>query len=313
MNPENVKMAAIIGAGVMGQSISIVFASAEIDVTLVDVNEKVLSHAIKLIESSLNTLAHFGKISKAEIPSKLSRVHPSTDLREIVEDVDFVIEAVPEVPSIKKKVFSTLDELCGADTVLASNTSGLNIFNMVEVNHPERLVITHWFSPAHIIPLVEVVPGVETSLEVVTFTAKLLERLGKKPMVLKKFVPSFIVNRIQSAINRAVLEILENGWATPEDIDMAIKNTLGIRLPIVGVAQAMDFTGLDLIFDIMRHSGLQSSFIEEKVKQGCLGAKTSKGIYDYGNRSQADILKKRDRFYFKMLDHLEKINAFEPV
>ena len=91
MNPENVKMAAIIGAGVMGQSISIVFASAEIDVTLVDVNEKVLSHAIKLIESSLNTLAHFGKISKAEIPSKLSRVHPSTDLREIVEDVDFVV------------------------------------------------------------------------------------------------------------------------------------------------------------------------------------------------------------------------------
>ena len=107
MNPQNVKTVAIIGAGVMGQSISIAFAHAEIDVTLVDVDEKVLSHAIKLIESGLNTLAHFGKIFKDEIPSKLSHINPSTDLREIVEDVDFVIEAVPEVPSIKKKVFST--------------------------------------------------------------------------------------------------------------------------------------------------------------------------------------------------------------
>jgi 3-hydroxybutyryl-CoA dehydrogenase len=313
MDPENVKTIAVIGAGVMGQSISIVFASAEIDVTLVDVDVKVINHAMNLIESGLNTLAHFGKISKDEIPSKLSRINFSTDLREIAEDVDFVIEAVPEVSSIKKKVFATLDELCGADTVLASNTSGLDIFNIVEVKHPERLVITHWFSPAHIIPLVEVVPGVETSSNVVAFTVKLLERLGKRPIVLKKFVPSFIVNRIQNAINKAVFEILENGWATPEDIDMAMKNTLGIRLPIVGVAQALDFTGLDLILDIMNHLGLESQFIEEKVKQGCLGAKTSKGIYDYGNRSQADILKKRDRLYFKMLDHLEKIKAFEPV
>ncbi len=313
MNPEKVNNIAAIGAGVMGQSIAIAFAISDIDVTLVDVDEKVINRAMNLIESSLNTLANVGKISKDKIPSILSRINPSTDLREIVRDVDFVIEAVPEVSSTKKKVFSTLDELCRADTVLASNTSGLDIFNIVEVKHPERVVITHWFSPAHIIPLVEVVPGVETSSNVVAFTKKLLERLGKRPVVLKKFVPSFIVNRIQNAINKAVFEILENGWATPEDIDMAMKNTLGIRLPIVGVAQALDFTGLDLILDIMKHLGLESQFIEEKVKQGCLGAKTSKGIYDYGNRSQADILKKRDRLYFKMLDHLEKIKAFEPV
>ena len=313
MNPEKVKKVAVVGAGVMGQSIAIVFANAEIDVTLVDVNEKVLHHAIKLIESGLNTLASFGKVSRDNILYILSRIKSSPDLTKIGEDVDFVIEAVPEDPSIKKKVFSQLDELCDADTVLASNTSGLDIFNIVEVKHPERLLITHWFSPAHIIPLVEVVPGAKTSLEVVAFMVRLLGRLGKRPIVLKKFVPFFIVNRIQNAINQAVFEILENGWATPEDIDMAMKNTLGIRLPIVGVAQALDFTGLDLILDIMKHLGLESSFIKEKVKQGCLGAKTSKGIYNYGSRSQDEILKRRDGLYLKMLDHLEKIKAFEPV
>lgn len=313
MNPEKVNNIAAIGAGVMGQSIAIAFAIADIDVTLVDVDEKVINRAMNLIESSLNTLANVGKISKDKIPSILSRINPSTDLREIVRDVDFVIEAVPEVANVKKEVFSHLDELCATDTVLASNTSGLDIFNIVEVNNPERLVITHWFSPAHIIPLVEIVPGAETSFEVVTFTVKLMERVGKRPIVLKKFVPSFIVNRIQNAINKAVFEILENSWATPEDIDIAMKNTLGIRLPIVGVAQSLDFVGLDLIFDINKHLGFDSSFIEEKVKHGCLGVKTSKGIYDYGDRGQAEILKKRDELYFKMLDHLEKIKAFEPV
>ena len=313
MNPEKVNNIAAIGAGVMGQSIAIAFAIADIDVTLVDVDGKVINRAMNLIESSLNTLANVGKISKDKIPSILSRINPSTDLREIVRDVDFVIEAVPEVANVKKEVFSHLDELCATDTVLASNTSGLDIFNIVEVNNPERLVITHWFSPAHIIPLVEIVPGAGTSFEVVTFTVKLMERVGKRPIVLKKFVPSFIVNRIQNAINKAVFEILENSWATPEDIDIAMKNTLGIRLPIVGVAQSLDFVGLDLILDINKHLGFDSSFIEEKVKHGCLGVKTSKGIYDYGDRGQAEILKKRDELYFKMLDHLEKIKAFEPV
>jgi 3-hydroxybutyryl-CoA dehydrogenase len=313
MDPEDVKRAVVVGAGVMGHSIAQVFAQAGIDVGLVDVNEKVLDRAMKLIKSNLDTLAEFKRVSKSKIPAILKRIHPSTDIAIAAQGVDFAVEVVSEVADVKKKIFSQLDEICTEDTVLASNTSGLDIFSIAEVKKPERLIIAHWFAPPHIIPLVEVVPGPKTSPEIVTFTAKLMERLGKKPVVMREFVRSFIVNRIQNQIGLAVYEMLDKGWATPEEIDLAVKSSLGIRLPIVGVVQTYDFTGLDLVLDIWKSYGLSPPFFEEKVKKGHLGAKTSKGIYDYGGRSEEEILKKRDRLYLKMLDYLESINAFEPV
>lgn len=313
MDPYNVKSALVVGAGVMGHSIAQVFAQAGIEVNLVDLDKRTLEHAMSLIKANIETLTEFGRVTGDETGAIMARVHPTTDMASAAGDVDFAIEAVVEVPDVKEKVFSQLEKSCPEDTVLASNTSSLDIFNIVQVRKPERLVVAHWFAPPHIIPLVEVVPGPATSQEVVTFTAKLMERLGKKTVVMKEFVPSFIVNRIQQNISRAVWEMLEKGWATPEQIDLAVKLSLGIRLPIVGVAQTNDFTGLDLVFDIMKNRGAVNPMVEEKVRQGCLGAKTSKGIYDYGSRSEAEILKKRDGRYLKMLDHLERINAFEPV
>ena len=313
MDPYNVKTALVVGAGVMGHSIAQVFAQAGIEVNLVDLDERTLGHAMSLIKSNLETLAEFGRVTGDETGAIMARIHPTADMASAAGDVDFAIEAVVEVPDVKEKVFSQLEKLCPEDTVLASNTSSLDIFSIVRVRKPERVVVAHWFAPPHIIPLVEVVPGHATSREVITFTAELMERLGKKTVVMKEFVPSFIVNRIQQNIARAVWEMLEKGWATPEQIDLAVKLSLGIRLPIVGVAQTNDFTGLDLVFDIMKNRGAVNPIVEEKVRQGCLGAKTSKGIYDYGGRSEAEILKKRDGRYLKMLDHLERINAFEPV
>lgn len=313
MDAEDVKRVVVVGAGTMGHSIAQVFAQAGIEVGLVDVDEKCLEHAMRLVKSNLDTLAEFKRVPKGKIPAILKRIHPSTDLAAAAQDVNFVIEAVSEVADIKKNIFSQLNEICSEDVVLASNTSGLNIFSVVEVKKPERLIISHWFAPPHIIPLVEVVPGPMTSPEVVAFTAKLMERLGKKPVVMKEFVRSFIVNRIQNQISLAVLEMLDKGWATPEEIDLAVKSSLGIRLPIVGVVQTYDFTGLDCVLDIMKSYGRIHPLFEEKVKKGYLGAKTSKGIYDYGGRSEEEILRKRDRLYLKMLDCLESINAFEPV
>jgi 3-hydroxybutyryl-CoA dehydrogenase len=189
----------------------------------------------------------------------------------------------------------------------------LEIFKIIEVKDPSRVVVTHWFAPPHIIPLVEVVPGPETAPGVLQFAAKLMERIGKKPLVMKQFVQRFIVNRIQNAMIRTALDMIMNGWATPEQIDLAVKTSLGIRLPIVGIVQSLDFTGLNLISDIMKGSKMNIPFIEEKVKQGHLGARTSKGIYDYGGRSEEEILRKRDLLYLKMLDFLENLEAFKSV
>jgi len=313
MDHNDVKRAVVVGAGVMGHSIAHVFAQAGIEVNLVDLNEKVLQHAMDLMKGNLETLAEFKKISSDDIPGILGRIQPTTDLAGGAEGVDFAVEAVAEVPDVKRDIFSRLDQFCPGNTVIASNTSSLDIFHIEPIIRPERLVVAHWFAPPHIIPLVEVVPGPKTSQKVVEFTANLMKKLGKKTVIMKEFVPSFIVNRIQHSVSRAVWEMLEKGWATPEEIDLAIKLSLGIRLPIVGVVQTTDFTGLDLIYDIMKGEGRVSPLVEEKVKQGHLGTKTSKGVYDYGDRSETEILKKRDRLYLKLLDYLEGIKAFEPV
>ena len=303
----------VVGAGVMGHSMAHVFAQAGIEVNLVDLDETVLEHAMDLMKANLTTLAEFQKVSGDDIPEILARIHPYTDLAGGAEGVDFAIEAVAEVPDVKREVFSQLDQFCPGNTVIASNTSSLDIFSIAQISRPERLVVAHWFAPPHIIPLVEVVPGPKTSQEVVELTANVMKRLGKKTVIMKEFVPAFIVNRIQHSISRAVWEMLEKGWATPEEIDLAIKLSLGIRLPIVGVVQTTDFTGLDLIYDIMKSEGSISPLVEEKVKQGHLGVKTSKGVYDYGEQSEAEILRKRDRRYLKLLDYLEGIKAFESI
>ena len=313
MNASDIGNVLVVGAGVMGHSIAQVFAQAGIEVDLVDLNGNALKRAMTLIRTNLHTLAEFGRVPENDIPGILARVHPSTDLRSSAQKAEFALEAVSEVPEIKKKVFEQLDGICSPDTVLASNTSSLDIFKIVRVKSPERLIIAHWFAPPHIIPLVEVVAGPETSASVTILTTELMKRLGKKPLVLKKFFPSFIVNRIQNSIGKVVWEMLENEWATAEQIDLAVKTSLGIRLPVVGVAQSMDFTGLDLLADIMAARDKISPLVAEKVKQGHLGAKTSKGIYDYGERTEEEILIKRDKQYLKMLEHLERIQAFDPV
>ncbi|MFC1867580.1 3-hydroxyacyl-CoA dehydrogenase family protein [Thermodesulfobacteriota bacterium] len=313
MKIEDVKNVAVLGAGVMGNSIALVFARKGYNVRLWSRTQKTIDRAVGLIKSTLALMSEYGHVSDAEIPEIIERILPTTDLSVAAEGAHFALETVAENPDVKKDIFSQLNKLCSKDTVLSSNTSGLDIFTILDVDNPGRLVNTHWFSPATLIPLVEVAPGKETSPETVTLTVDLLKGLGKRPIVLKEFVPAFIVNRIQDSINKTTFEILDNGWATAEDIDTAIKNTLGIRLPVLGVAQVLDFNGLDLIDSINKRRGVESKFIEEKVKQGHFGAKSSKGIYDYGDRTEAELLEKRDRLFYKMLDHLEKINAFEPL
>lgn len=314
MNHDKVKKALVAGAGTMGHSIALVLARAGIDVNLVDVSDRALERALRLVRSGLATLAAHGRVEPGEVEGIVSRIHPDTDLAAAARGVDFALEAVVEVPAVKKDVFEVLDRECPAGAVLASNTSSLDIFNIVTVGRPERMMVAHWFAPPHIIPLVEVVPGPGTSAETVEETAALMKRLGKRPVVMKSFIQAFIVNRIQNAINYTIIDLMERGLAAPEDIDLAIKSSLGIRLPMVGVVQSLDFTGLDLINDIITSMGIPApAVIREKVEKGHLGASASRGFYDYGGMTEEQILAERDGRYLKMLDYLESVNAFEPI
>jgi 3-hydroxybutyryl-CoA dehydrogenase len=315
MEPTEVKRALVVGAGVMGHSIAQVFAQAGIEVALVDNNKDVLTKAKRHIKLNLETLAEFGYVDINEVDAISGRIYTTRDIIDAAVNIDFVVEAVSEVPEVKKEIFEKLDKALPDNTVIASNTSGIDIFSAIDldIKKPERLIVAHWFAPPHIIPLVEIVPGPFTAPDTIYLTENLMKHLGKKPVVMLQFTRSFIVNKIQNNIALAVFELLENGWATPEDIDLAVKTSLGIRLPIVGVAQTLDFTGLDLVYDVIKSYGMENKFIGEKVENGHYGVKSSKGMYDYGERSEEEILKKRDRLYLKMLELLEEIDAFKPV
>jgi 3-hydroxybutyryl-CoA dehydrogenase len=314
MELSEIKRIMVIGAGTMGHSIAQVYAQVGFEVDLVDINQKKLESAIKLIRSNLEVLAEFNRFPKNEILKIIDLIHPTTDLEANARKADLVIEAVSEVPELKEKIFKQLSDYCNENIVFASNTSSLDIFKIAkDIKNPSRLITHHYYAPPHIIPLVEIAPGKKTSKEVVEFSVKLMEKLGKKPIVMKKFSPSYIVNKIQNAISGVMYEILIRDLATIEQIDIAVKTSLGIRLPIVGIVQSQDFTGLDLVYDILNSMGIMVPPIKERAERGDLGVKSGKGFYDYKGRGEEEILQKRDRFYLKMLEHLEKIEAFKPI
>jgi len=311
---EDLNSVLIIGAGTMGHSIAQVYAQAGFEVDLVDTHQKKLDHALDLIKSNLAVLAEFDRVQNDEIPSIIERIHPKTDLKEAANEKMFVLEAVNENPDLKKHLFTQLSELCHENTILASNTSTLDIFTITRgIKNVHRIIAHHWFAPPHIIPLVEVVPGRKTSKDTVEFSLGLLKRIGKEPIVIDKFLPGYIVNRIQTALYGAMYELLARNIATPEQIDLAIRTTLGIRLPIVGIAQSQDFTGLDLVCDIQKSKGGVLPLIQEKVDNNQLGVKTGKGLFDYHGISEEDILKKRDRLFLRQLEFLEKLTSFKRI
>lgn len=304
---------AIVGAGLMGSTIALNFALYGQRVLLLDVDQKAIDRSKRLIDSSLFTLVEEGVIEAGLESEVRERICFCLDMDEVVQST-FVLEAVPEVPSIKGSVFKQLDQKLSLDQIVfASNTSGLNVFELVPERRRPFSIITHFFAPAHIIPLVEVVRDERTSRETLERTLRLLEGIGKVPVLLKEYKPGFLVNRIQRAIGETVLEMIEEGYATPEEIDRAVKLTLGIRLPILGVVQTFDFQGLDMLFDAMRAYGRVFKFVEEKVQKGYLGVKTSRGIYDYQGRTEEEVVRERDRRLIRTLRFLEGLKAFEPL
>jgi 3-hydroxybutyryl-CoA dehydrogenase len=313
MQVKDVKKVAVFGAGTMGPGLALVFALAGYDVSLYSRKAETLDKAIAMARASLDTLATHGTITSAAAGKALAHIHPTQSVEEAGRAADFVLETIAENKDAKSALYAELDAICPHRTVFASNTSSINIFELMPAARQPHTVVAHFFAPAHIIPLVEVVPGPRTAVHIVGFAADFLEAAGKKPVIMKKFGPGFVVNRIQRAIGETCMDMVQEGLVEPEEIDQAIKTTLGIRLPIVGVMQTFDFQGLDMLLAYQKNVGKVYSFVEDRVQHGELGAKTSRGIYDYQGRSEEEILKKRDELYLKMIDYLTEIGAFEPV
>jgi 3-hydroxybutyryl-CoA dehydrogenase len=311
---NEIRNVTIIGAGTMGHSLALCFAQAGYSVRLHDVREDILVGAKRLIASNLRTLVEAGLMEASQQTPALDRIRTTTNILDAGQQADFVIEAVSEDEAVKKTIFRTLDEVCPPGAILASNTSYLDIFRFVETGRPDRVLITHWFAPPHIVPLVEIVRGPGTSQETVDRIRGLLIAVGKKPIVISKFLPGFIANRLQSAMTNEVLFLLDNGYATPEEIDMATKAGFGLRIPILGLVKRMDYGGLDLSQKIIKNAQYtpparrtSSEAIDALVNRGKLGVKNGSGFYDYGGRTPEEIMKERDIKLIKLKKFLTEI------
>jgi 3-hydroxybutyryl-CoA dehydrogenase len=284
---------AVIGAGLMGHGIAQVFAGKGNEVFLYDLNQEVLNVAVDKIRTNLTFLSERGIGSPEDIEPALERIRIVRTLKEAVSGARFVVEAVVEKLEIKQDLFKEMEEFCSPITVLATNTSVISITEIAaKTKEKERVVGTHFWNPPYLIPLVEVIPGRNTSTEVVDYTCQLLQSIGKKPVKVKKDVPGFIGNRLQHALWREAISIVEQGIAEPEMVDEVIKSGFGIRLPVLGPLQNADMVGLDLTFQIhdyilpfIERSPEPSSLLRQKHLSGELGFKTGKGFYEWSPRS----------------------------
>ena len=315
---EDIRKILVVGAGTMGHGIAQSFAQEGYDVSLFSRSEQTLDRAKALIKSSLDTLAQEGMIDRKHIPAITGRIKMTRSLEEGARDADIAFETVVENRESKIEVFNQLDKLCPSKTLLASNTTSLNVFDFIKTSRPGNVLIAHWYTPPQIIPLVDVVKGPETSEDSVQVMLALLKKIGKTPLYLRKFISGYLISRWQIANLRDILYLIDNDIVTPEELDMAAKAGWALRMMVLGLIQRMDFGGLDLSVKSLDNPYVRSQMtpldykpvkVYELVKQGHLGVKTGKGFYDYKGKSEAELCQERDVKLIKILKAYKEIEG----
>ena len=298
-----------MGAGVAGE-----FARAGCQVRLVDLNHVLLDQGMRRLRAAQGALIDARLLSSQEAERALLRVTPLTSLDDACDGVQLVVEAVSEVMELKRDLFRRFDKRCPEEAVLASNTSGLSISKIARATSRPRLVAgMHFFNPAHIMPLVEVTRGDDTSDATAELLMETCRRIGKRPILVRRDVPGFVANRLQFAVFREALHILAQGIASAEDIDAAMTAGPGLRYGLLGPLRTADLGGLDVFLAISRYlfaqlnaDGKPPLMLEDLVAQGKLGAKTGEGFYSYHPEELPQLLANRDRVLLGFLKVLKE-------
>jgi 3-hydroxybutyryl-CoA dehydrogenase len=306
---------AVIGAGLMGHALALVYALGGCRVRLQDVSEAALGRARFLIANGLRTLAEAGFCTAADEKAVLDeRVAFTPSLEEAVADAELIVEAVFEDRTVKRAVYDKIDRAAPALAVLASNTSYLDVFPLVPERRLPRTLIAHWYTPPYIVDLVDVVPGPRTDRAVVEQVRDQLAGFGKKPLVLKRFLPGFIANRIQAAISLEAYALLDEGLAEPQEIDDAIRYGLALRLPVLGHLKKADYTGLEMVQRALANRSYEPppmrgncAAIDRLIAAGRTGVMAGKGFYDYGSASPETLFRERDRKILRLKKLLQEM------
>jgi len=307
---------AIIGSGTMGHSIALNAAWSGLMVRMYGLNEADLNKGLEGIRNKLLVLSQNGLISAQDIEEIQARVSITQSIEEAVNDVSFVIECIPEDLGLKQQLFNHLDEMCAPDVILATNTSGLSLSLIASgTNNPGRTIVAHFWNPAHLVPLVEVLRTDKTSDDTFDRTISLLKLMNKKPIEVKKEVPGLVGNRLQFALFREAQYLLEEGIASKEDIDAAVTYSIGRRLPITGPILSADMGGLDVfasisdyLFEDLSKSDRSFSTLVKLVEQKKLGNKTAEGYYKWDEDFSARVNQAREK---ELIRYLKQDRGFE--
>jgi 3-hydroxybutyryl-CoA dehydrogenase len=312
IHPENNMTdlrAVVVGTGMMGPGIAATLAARGIGTCLISRKAESANEGLLQAKALSSTLEKQGLLSSVQLATGLKCLSCSTDLDAQVANADLVVESIPEDLALKQRFFQRLANVSGRKTILASNTSGISISAIAEgCEHPERILTTHFWNPPYLMPLVEVVMGQQTSEGVAQQTVDILKHCGKTPVLVRKDTPGQLGNRLQHALVREAIHIIQEGIASAEDVDLAVKNGFGLRLPVWGVLEHADAVGLDLVKSVqdyvlpaLRNETFADPLLTQKVQEGNLGAKTGRGFYDWTVRDMSAAKAKRDEFLVRFL------------
>jgi 3-hydroxyacyl-CoA dehydrogenase len=299
----------IIGSGLMGTGIAVVYLTAGYEVTLVDVDEEILKKSVKNIKNILEDPSLFGALKHGSSNDFLERVSTTTSLQSAVRgSVEIVTEAAPEVLELKIRLFKELDDFCGKDVILATNTSSFKISEIAkEVRHKERVVGTHWWNPPYLMPLVEIIKT-DYNEDIIKKVVDLFTKKLGKEVVVCKDSPGGIGVRLQAALFAEAMRMLDENLASPSDIDKVVRLTVGLRYPMLGPFQIADLGGLDVFLQALEYLAQRlgerftpSARLARYVANGLLGVKSGRGFYAYQQVAISEIVKRRNKALLEIL------------
>ena len=302
MTSSSAVRVAVVGGGYMGGGIAQTFAAHGIDCVLVDASAERSLQRVDQLHQEAQRFAEDGLVSGAAAERIAEHLRPAESLEAAVADATYVSEVVFERADVKAEVLSSISSLTGPEVIIGSNTSAIPIGELAEsVRHPERFLGVHWMNPAPFVPCVEVIPASETADDVVRAAVELMRDIGKVPTVVADS-PGFVANRLQYALFREAIRIVEDGIASPADIDEVVSNSFGFRLPFFGPFAIADIAGLDVYRDgfatMERAFGERigtPELLREQVEAGRHGLKTGQGFFDYQDGQTAEVARYRDR------------------
>jgi 3-hydroxybutyryl-CoA dehydrogenase len=309
----------VIGAGHMGHALALVFALGGHKVRLTDNHVQTLEHSHGLMETALATLREAGEVDAGWTSERLAgAVTRCMTLADTIGDAELIVEAIIEQPEAKRVLFNEIDASAPDGAIIASNTSYLDIFPLVPERRRQRTLIAHWYTPPYLVDLCDVVGSDKTDPAVIETVRDTVTGMGKKPVVMRRFIPGYIANRIQSAIALEVDRLLDEGYASPRDIDEAVIHGLALRLPVLGVMAKADFTGLPLIRAAAANKMYtpppvrgRSDTLDKLVAKGRTGVMSGRGYFDWGNRSPDELFRERDRKLLALKRALREIGPME--